>query len=150
VQPRARHGCAAAASPSSDLRVTPQARAETCPAACLLQCRRSAKSVHGSRFVYSACWRCCAERLFAATESHLLPCGFSRIRQLVATGNGAARWFELLLGDLHRVVSRRAARMTMTSAALAPVGEATFAKPLSADVDGTPELAPRSSLMASL
>src|SRR6266478_4708351 len=75
---------------------------------------------------------------FAATEFSLVAVRLSRIRQLVATGNGRARVVELLLGDLHRVVSGVQLGMTMTSLALGAVGEATFAKLFQAMWMGTP------------
>ena len=65
---------------------------------------------------------------FAATEFSLVAVRLSRIRQLVAAGNARARVVELLLGDLHRVVSGVQLGMTMTSLGLGAVGEATFAK----------------------
>ena len=46
---------------------------------------------------------------FAATEFSLVAVRLSRVRQLVAKGNVRARVVETLLGDLHRVVSGRAA-----------------------------------------
>src|SRR5260221_9708133 len=65
---------------------------------------------------------------FAATEFSLVAVRLSRIRQLVAKGSARARVVELLLGDLHRVVSGVQLGMTMTSLAIGAVGEATFAK----------------------
>ena len=59
---------------------------------------------------------------FAATEFSLVAVRLSRIRQLVATGNARARVVELLLGDLHRVVSGVQLGMTMTSLAIGAVG----------------------------
>src|SRR6266850_8123235 len=75
---------------------------------------------------------------FAATEFSLVAVRLSRIRQLVATGNARARVVELLLGDLHRVVSGVQLGMTMTSLAIGAVGEATFAKLFQAMWMGTP------------
>src|SRR5467141_4474686 len=65
---------------------------------------------------------------FAATEFSLVAVRLSRIRQLVAKGNARARVAELLLGDLHRVVSGVQLGITLTSLALGALGEATFAK----------------------
>src|SRR5437016_5623717 len=65
---------------------------------------------------------------FAATEFSLVAVRLSRIRQLVSKGNARARVVELLLGDLHRVVSGVQLGITLTSLALGALGEATFAK----------------------
>jgi len=75
---------------------------------------------------------------FAATEFSLVAVRLSRIRQLVAKGSARARVVELLLGDLHRVVSGVQLGMTMTSLAIGAVGEATFAKLFQAMWTGTP------------
>src|SRR5467141_5032632 len=75
---------------------------------------------------------------FAATEFSLVAVRLSRIRQLVAKGSARARVVELLLGDLHRVVSGVQLGMTMTSLAIGAVGEATFAKLFQAMWMGTP------------
>src|SRR6266403_1431552 len=75
---------------------------------------------------------------FAATEFSLVAVRLSRIRQLVAKGSARARVVELLLGDLHRVVSGVQLGMTMTSLAIGAVGEATFAKVFQAMWMGTP------------
>src|SRR5882724_12886182 len=75
---------------------------------------------------------------FAATEFSLVAVRLSRIRQLVATGNARARVVELLLGDLHRVVSGVQLGITLTSLALGALGEATFAKLFQAIWMGTP------------
>ena len=42
---------------------------------------------------------------FAAVEFSLVAVRVSRVRQLVARGNSQAKIVEVLLGDLHRVVS---------------------------------------------
>src|SRR5438094_3319040 len=65
---------------------------------------------------------------FAATEFSLVAVRLSRIRQLVAKGSARARVVESLLGDLHRVVSVVQLVITLTSLAIGPLGEATFAK----------------------
>jgi len=75
---------------------------------------------------------------FAATEFSLVAVRLSRIRQLVAKGNARARVVELLLGDLHRVVSGVQLGITLTSLALGALGEATFAKLFQAIWTGTP------------
>jgi len=65
---------------------------------------------------------------FAATEFSLVAVRLSRVRQLVAKGNVRARVVELLLGDLHRVVSGVQLGITLTSLAIGALGETTFAK----------------------
>jgi len=72
---------------------------------------------------------------FAATEFSLVAVRLSRIRQLVAKGNARARVVELLLGDLHRVVSGVQLGITLTSLALGALGEAT-SRTVSSDLDG--------------
>ena len=64
---------------------------------------------------------------FAATEFSLVAVRQSRVRQLVARGNSQAKIVELLLGDLHRVVSGVQVGITLTSLALGALGEATLA-----------------------
>jgi len=65
---------------------------------------------------------------FAATEFSLVAVRLSRLRQLVAKGNARARVVEVLLGDLHRVVSGVQLGITLTSLAIGALGEATLAK----------------------
>jgi putative hemolysin len=65
---------------------------------------------------------------FAATEFSLVAVRLSRVRQLVAKGNARARVVEVLLGDLHRVVSGVQLGITLTSLAIGALGEATLAK----------------------
>src|SRR5204863_9047679 len=65
---------------------------------------------------------------FAATEFSLVAVRLSRVRQLVAKGSARARVVEVLLGDLHRVVSGVQLGITLTSLAIGALGEATFAK----------------------
>jgi putative hemolysin len=69
---------------------------------------------------------------FAATEFSLVAVRLSRVRQLVAKGNVRARVVEMLLGDLHRVVSGVQLGITLTSLAIGALGEATFAKMIQA------------------
>ncbi|HVM76459.1 MAG TPA: hemolysin family protein [Candidatus Saccharimonadales bacterium] len=64
---------------------------------------------------------------FAATEFSLVAVRQSRVRQLVARGNSQAKIVELLLSDLHRVVSGVQVGITLTSLALGALGEATLA-----------------------
>jgi magnesium and cobalt exporter, CNNM family len=64
---------------------------------------------------------------FAATEFSLVAVRLSRVRQLVARGNSQAKIVELLLADLHRVVSGVQVGITLTSLAIGALGEATFA-----------------------
>src|SRR5215467_13745584 len=64
---------------------------------------------------------------FAATEFSLVAVRMSRIRQLVARGNARARVVEMLLGDLHRVVSGVQLGITLTSLAIGALGEMTLA-----------------------
>jgi len=64
---------------------------------------------------------------FAATEFSLVAVRQSRVRQLVARGNSQARIVELLLGDLHRVVSGVQLGITLASLAIGALGEATLA-----------------------
>jgi CBS domain containing-hemolysin-like protein len=65
---------------------------------------------------------------FAATEFSLVAVRLSRVRQLVASGNARARVVELLLGDLHRVVSGVQLGITLASLSLGALGESTLAK----------------------
>src|ERR1700676_4707646 len=64
---------------------------------------------------------------FAAAEFSLVGVALSRVRQLVAKGNAQAKIVDLLLGDLHRVVSGVQVGITLTSLALGALGEATLA-----------------------
>jgi CBS domain containing-hemolysin-like protein len=75
---------------------------------------------------------------FAATEFSLVAVRLSRIRQLVAKRNARARIVEVLLGDLHRVVSGVQLGITLTSLAIGALGEATLAKVFQAIWPGTP------------
>src|SRR5258708_22855841 len=65
---------------------------------------------------------------FAATEFSLVAVRLSRVRQLVAKGNTRARVVEVLLGDLHRVVSGVQLGITLTRLAIGALGESTFAQ----------------------
>src|SRR5207247_10469512 len=65
---------------------------------------------------------------FAATEFSLVAVRLSRVRQLVAKGNTRARVVEVLVSDLHRVVSGVQVGITLTSLAIGALGEATLAK----------------------
>src|SRR6266403_2276757 len=64
---------------------------------------------------------------FAAAEFSLVAVRFSRIRQLVRQGDSRARVVEVLLSDLHRVVSAVQLGITLASLALGALGESTFA-----------------------
>jgi magnesium and cobalt exporter, CNNM family len=75
---------------------------------------------------------------FAATEFSLVAVRLSRIRQLVARGNPRARIVEVLLGDLHRVVSGVQLGITLTSLAIGALGEVTLAKIFQDIWPGTP------------
>jgi putative hemolysin len=83
---------------------------------------------------------------FAATEFSLVAVRLSRVRQLVARGNARARVVELLLGDLHRVVSGVQLGITLTSLSIGALGESTLAKVFQAIWPGTPGI--RSALIA--
>ena len=83
---------------------------------------------------------------FAATEFSLVAVRLSRIRQLVAQGNPRARVVEVLLGDLHRVVSGVQLGITLASLAIGALGEATLAKVFQAIWPGTPDM--RTAIMA--
>ena len=63
---------------------------------------------------------------FAAAEFSLVAVRLSRVRQLVAKGNARAKVVDVLLGDLHRVVSGVQVGITLTSLALGALGEATL------------------------
>jgi putative hemolysin len=65
---------------------------------------------------------------FAAAEFSLVAVRVSRIRQLVAKGNARARVLEILLSDLHRVVSGVQLGITLTSLSIGALGEASFAR----------------------
>ena len=65
---------------------------------------------------------------FAAAEFSLVAVRMSRVRQLVAKGSPRAKIVELLLGDLHRVVSGVQVGITLTSLALGALGELTLAQ----------------------
>jgi putative hemolysin len=75
---------------------------------------------------------------FAATEFSLVAVRLSRVRQLVAKGNVRARVVELLLADLHRVVSGVQLGITLTSLAIGALGESTLARGFQALWPGTP------------
>jgi putative hemolysin len=75
---------------------------------------------------------------FAATEFSLVAVRLSRIRQLVVTGHPRARVVEILLGDLHRVVSGVQLGITLTSLAIGALGEGTLAKVFQGVWSGTP------------
>jgi len=75
---------------------------------------------------------------FAATEFSLVAVRLSRIRQLVAKGSANARIVEVLLGDLHRVVSGVQLGITLTSLAIGALGEFTLAKIFQDVWSGTP------------
>jgi len=64
---------------------------------------------------------------FAAAEFSLVAVRLSRIRQLVKMGDARARIVEMLLGDIHRVVSGVQLGITVTSLVLGALGEYTFA-----------------------
>ena len=65
---------------------------------------------------------------FAAAEFSLVAVRLSRVRQLVAKGDGSAKIVELLLSDLHRVVSGVQLGITLSSLSIGALGESTFAK----------------------
>jgi len=65
---------------------------------------------------------------FAAAEFSLVAVRVSRIRQLVAGGNSRAKIVEILLSDLHRVVSGVQLGITLTSLSIGALGEVTLAK----------------------
>jgi CBS domain containing-hemolysin-like protein len=75
---------------------------------------------------------------FAATEFSLVAVRLSRVQQLVAKGSARARVVELLLGDLHRVVSGVQLGITLSSLAIGALGESTLAKMFQAIWPGTP------------
>src|SRR5690349_2890220 len=77
---------------------------------------------------------------FAATEFSLVAVRLSRVRQLVRQGDVRARIVEVLLGDLHRVVSAVQLGITLTSLALGALGESTFASIILGLVPATPDL----------
>lgn len=64
---------------------------------------------------------------FAAAEFSLVAVRLSRVRQLVQKGDVRARIVEVLLGDVHRVVSGVQLGITLTSLALGALGESTLA-----------------------
>ena len=64
---------------------------------------------------------------FAAAEFSLVAVRLSRVRQLVRQGDTRARVVEVLLGDLHRVVSGVQLGITLTSLAIGALGESTLA-----------------------
>jgi putative hemolysin len=64
---------------------------------------------------------------FAATEFSLVAVRLSRVRQLVQRGNARAKVVEVLLSDLHRVVSGVQLGITLASLALGALGESTLA-----------------------
>jgi CBS domain containing-hemolysin-like protein len=77
---------------------------------------------------------------FAAAEFSLVAVRFSRVRQLVRQGDARARVVEVLLGDLHRVVSAVQLGITLTSLALGALGESTFAAMIRSVVPVTPDV----------
>ncbi len=64
---------------------------------------------------------------FASTEFSLVAVRLSRIRQLVRKGDARARVVEVLLADLHRVVSAVQLGITLASLSLGALGESTLA-----------------------
>jgi putative hemolysin len=64
---------------------------------------------------------------FAAAEFSLVAVRLSRVRQLVQKGDARARVVEVLLTDVHRVVSGVQLGITLTSLALGALGESTLA-----------------------
>ena len=64
---------------------------------------------------------------FASAEFSLVAVRLSRIRQLVRKGDTRARIVEVLLGDLHRVVSAVQLGITLASLSLGALGESTLA-----------------------
>lgn len=83
---------------------------------------------------------------FAATEFSLVAVRLSRVRQLVAKGNARARVVEVLLQDLHRVVSGVQLGITLTSLAIGALGEVTLARAFQTFWPGTTGL--RTTLIA--
>src|SRR5690348_262993 len=75
---------------------------------------------------------------FAAAEFSLVAIRISRVRQLVARGNSAARIVEALLADLHSVVSGVQLGVTLTSLAIGALGESTLANVVHAAWQGVP------------
>jgi putative hemolysin len=67
---------------------------------------------------------------FAAAEFSLVAVRLSRVRQLVQKGNTRAKVVEVLLSDLHRVVSGVQLGITLASLALGALGESTLANVL--------------------
>lgn len=64
---------------------------------------------------------------FASAEFSLVAVRLSRIRQLVRKGDARAHVVEVLLGDLHRVVSAVQLGITLASLSLGALGEFTLA-----------------------
>jgi putative hemolysin len=64
---------------------------------------------------------------FASAEFSLVAVRLSRIRQLVRKGDARARVVEVLLADLHRVVSAVQLGITLASLSLGALGESTLA-----------------------
>jgi putative hemolysin len=77
---------------------------------------------------------------FAAAEFSLVAVRLSRVRQLVRQGDARARVVEVLLGDMHRVVSAVQLGITLTSLALGALGESTFAAMIRSVAPVTPDL----------
>src|SRR5580700_1789713 len=67
---------------------------------------------------------------FAAAEFSLVAVRLSRVRQLVEKGDARAKVVEVLLSDLHRVVSGVQLGITLASLALGALGESTLASVL--------------------
>lgn len=63
---------------------------------------------------------------FASAEFSLVAVRLSRVRQLVRKGDPRARVVEVLLSDLHRVVSAVQFGITLASLSLGALGESTF------------------------
>jgi CBS domain containing-hemolysin-like protein len=77
---------------------------------------------------------------FAAAEFSLVAVRLSRVRQLVRQGDSRARVVEVLLADLHRVVSAVQLGITLTSLALGALGESTLAAMIRAVLPVTSDL----------
>ncbi len=116
----------------------PAGNASDRAAVVLLQCRKGTKTLMFAVRLIGVLTLVALNGFFAASEFSLVAVRLSRVRQLVAKGDVRARVVELLLADLHRVVSGVQLGITLSSLAIGALGEATLATAFRALWPGTP------------
>src|SRR5258708_13809129 len=86
---------------------------------------------------------------FASAEFSLVAVRLSRVRQLVRKGDARARVVEVLLADLHRVVSAVQLGITLASLSLGALGESTLPQQFRS-ISPTPSASPAHLLVPAL